>query len=81
MHIKDLVIDQYGNYVIQHVIEHGSMEDRDRIVQQIKVLSRINFSFVFTFFLSCLKLFVHFFGIRFSKQDFSAKLGGVCWNS
>lgn len=25
-----------GNYVIQHVIEHGSEEDRDRIVAQIK---------------------------------------------
>lgn len=34
--IRTLVSDQYGNYVIQHVIEHGSMEDRDRIVEQIK---------------------------------------------
>lgn len=49
--IHTLVLDQYGesirfsflnsfvclgNYVIQHVIEHGSEEDRDRIVDQIK---------------------------------------------
>uniref|UniRef100_A0A915D9T9 PUM-HD domain-containing protein n=1 Tax=Ditylenchus dipsaci TaxID=166011 RepID=A0A915D9T9_9BILA len=33
---QTLVTDQYGNYVIQHVIEHGSQDDRDRIVDQIK---------------------------------------------
>ena len=35
-HTKTLVTDQYGNYVIQHVIEHGAPDDRDRIVYQIK---------------------------------------------
>jgi hypothetical protein len=31
-----LVIDQYGNYVIQHVIEHGIPEDRERIVNRLR---------------------------------------------
>uniref|UniRef100_A0A0K0D391 PUM-HD domain-containing protein n=1 Tax=Angiostrongylus cantonensis TaxID=6313 RepID=A0A0K0D391_ANGCA len=33
--VRSLVLDQYGNYVIQHVIEHGSDPDRDRIIQEI----------------------------------------------
>lgn len=28
--------DQYGNYVIQHVIEHGISEDRERIVKCLR---------------------------------------------
>ena len=31
-----MVTDQYGNYVIQHVIEHGIAEDRERIVAQLR---------------------------------------------
>ena len=27
-----LIVDQYGNYVTQHVIEHGREEDRSRII-------------------------------------------------
>ena len=27
-----LIVDQYGNYVTQHVIEHGRDEDRGKIV-------------------------------------------------
>jgi len=30
-----LVLDQYGNYVIQHVLEHGRMEEKSKIVQHI----------------------------------------------
>lgn len=44
-HVKSLIVDQYGNYVIQHVIEHGSLEDRDRIVNQVKVSDCICCSF------------------------------------
>ena len=28
--------DQYGNYVIQHVLEHGTYEDKSKIVMQLK---------------------------------------------
>ena len=31
-----LITDQYGNYVIQHVIEHGIPEDRERIVNRLR---------------------------------------------
>ena len=31
-----LITDQYGNYVTQHVIEHGSSEDRERIIALVK---------------------------------------------
>lgn len=47
MHIKKLVIDQYGNYVIQHVIEHTTDADRDRIIEEISVNSVIH---LFNFF-------------------------------
>ena len=30
-----LIVDQYGNYVIQHVIEHGRPEDRVKIISLI----------------------------------------------
>lgn len=30
-----LIIDQYGNYVTQHVIEHGKPEDRGRIISLV----------------------------------------------
>ncbi|ULT82542.1 hypothetical protein L5515_017927 [Caenorhabditis briggsae] len=35
IHLKQLVLDQYGNYVIQHVIEHGSASDKEKIVQDV----------------------------------------------
>lgn len=31
-----LVLDQYGNYVIQHVLEHGRMEEKSKIVSHIR---------------------------------------------
>ena len=34
--IEHLVQDQYGNYVIQHVLEHGTFEDKSKIVMQLK---------------------------------------------
>ena len=30
-----LIVDQYGNYVTQHVIEHGGLEDRAKIITLI----------------------------------------------
>lgn len=32
----DLVKDQYGNYVIQHVLEHGSPDDKSEIIATMK---------------------------------------------
>lgn len=34
-HTERLLHDQYGNYVVQHVLEHGRAEDRSRIVAQV----------------------------------------------
>ncbi|KAL3314144.1 Pumilio 2 [Cichlidogyrus casuarinus] len=34
--VETLVKDQYGNYVIQHVLEHGRTEDRSRIIDHLK---------------------------------------------
>ncbi|VDP67345.1 unnamed protein product [Schistosoma mattheei] len=34
--VEHLVKDQYGNYVIQHVLEHGSNEDKSRIIQSLR---------------------------------------------
>lgn len=31
----NLIQDTYGNYVVQHVIEHGQEEDREKIVQVV----------------------------------------------
>jgi len=31
-----LVQDQYGNYVVQHVLEHGKKEDKAEIVRQLR---------------------------------------------
>jgi hypothetical protein len=31
-----LVQDQYGNYVVQHVLEHGRPEDKNEIVRQLR---------------------------------------------
>lgn len=28
--------DQYGNYVIQHVLEHGRPEDKSKIVAEVR---------------------------------------------
>jgi len=30
-----LVMDQYGNYVIQHVLEHGRLEEKSKIVSHV----------------------------------------------
>jgi len=35
-HTMSLVQDQYGNYVIQHIIEHGRPQDRHQIISQVK---------------------------------------------
>ena len=32
---SNLIVDQYGNYVTQHVIEHGRPEDRAKIISLI----------------------------------------------
>ncbi len=34
--IEQLIKDQYGNYVIQHVLEHGKPEDKAKIVNCVK---------------------------------------------
>ena len=34
--MRELVEDQYGNYVVQHVVEHGSEEDKDKIVDTVR---------------------------------------------
>jgi len=43
-----LVQDQYGNYVIQHVLEHGQPEDKSKIVTELRgkvlVLSQHKFA-------------------------------------
>uniref|UniRef100_A0A3Q2VPB6 Pumilio RNA-binding family member 2 n=1 Tax=Haplochromis burtoni TaxID=8153 RepID=A0A3Q2VPB6_HAPBU len=42
------IIDQYGNYVIQHVLEHGRPEDKSKIVAEVRgkvlVLSQHKFA-------------------------------------
>ena len=35
MNTYTLVQDQYGNYVTQHVIEHGKPEDRGKIISMV----------------------------------------------
>ncbi|KJH41081.1 RNA binding repeat protein, Pumilio-family [Dictyocaulus viviparus] len=35
--MNTLIVDQYGNYVVQHVLEHGTNQDRDRIVQEVRL--------------------------------------------
>lgn len=32
----DILQDQYGNYVIQHVLEHGRPEDKSKIVAEVR---------------------------------------------
>ena len=29
---SNLIVDQYGNYVTQHIIEHGRLSDRNKII-------------------------------------------------
>ena len=45
--------DQYGNYVIQHVLEHGRPEDKSKIVAEVRgkvlVLSQHKFARYGTF--------------------------------
>ena len=31
-----LIADQYGNYVIQHILEHGANPDRQRVLTSVK---------------------------------------------
>ena len=38
-----LIVDQYGNYVTQHVIEHGKPEDRGRIIDLVTI-NLVNYS-------------------------------------
>jgi len=33
---ESLIQDQYGNYVVQHVLEHGKPEDKARIVAFVR---------------------------------------------
>lgn len=35
-HTERLVKDQYGNYVIQHILEHGRTESKDQIVTELR---------------------------------------------
>lgn len=48
MLLLSLKQDQYGNYVIQHVLEHGRPEDKSKIVAEIRgnvlVLSQHKFA-------------------------------------
>lgn len=32
----NLIVNQYGNYVSQHIIEHGKPEDRSKVIQVVK---------------------------------------------
>ena len=32
---SNLIVDQYGNYVAQHIIEHGRESDRDKMIEII----------------------------------------------
>lgn len=47
-HLHCLLQDQYGNYVIQHVLEHGRPEDKSKIVAEVRgkvlVLSQHKFA-------------------------------------
>lgn len=38
-----LIVDQYGNYVMQHIIEHGLEEDRARTIALV-TSQLVNFS-------------------------------------
>jgi mRNA-binding protein PUF3 len=46
--VQLLITDQYGNYVIQHVIQHGKNEDRSKIIHivagQVVTLSKHKFA-------------------------------------
>lgn len=48
LHVCRLLQDQYGNYVIQHVLEHGRPEDKSKIVAEVRgkvlVLSQHKFA-------------------------------------
>lgn len=48
LHRHCLLQDQYGNYVIQHVLEHGRPEDKSKIVAEVRgkvlVLSQHKFA-------------------------------------
>ena len=47
-HTEHLVHDQYGNYVIQHVLEQGVADDKSRIINKLRgkmmVLSQHKFA-------------------------------------
>ena len=40
---SSLILDQFGNYVAQHIIEHGREEDRARLVDLV-ISQLVNFS-------------------------------------
>jgi pumilio RNA-binding family len=35
-HTQDLVHDQYGNYVVQHVLEHGQPKERNGVLERLR---------------------------------------------
>lgn len=35
-HINEMAHDQYGNYVIQHMLERGSADSKSRIVNEVR---------------------------------------------
>lgn len=59
-HTERLIQDQYGNYVIQHVLEHGSPDDKSSIVNiargNVLILSQHKFArYILSFFQLILK--------------------------
>jgi len=48
-----LVVDQYGNYVVQHILQHGNEPTRSRIIQAVRTdlfrLSQHKFARYFVF--------------------------------
>lgn len=65
-HTERLIQDQYGNYVIQHVLEHGSADDKSTIVNIVRgnvlLLSQHKFArlVLITVFYTKQKLIVQF---------------------
>lgn len=41
--IQQLVQDQYGNYVVQHVLEHGRNEDVEWVIEEV-IMNIVRFS-------------------------------------
>jgi len=56
--IQNLTKDQFGNYVIQHILEHGKhQEDKNRVIKSIKgkVLELSNHKFASNVVEKCLQ--------------------------